>query len=688
MAREGRLYLEMGRLRKTNNIRVALILIFAFAAAAAIASTVEGPFGKHDKAFYATEAMVNFVRPGLVLKITGVTIAQDGTITANFTIADPKGMPLDRDGVFTPGAVSVSFIAAYIPKNQSQFFAYTTRIQTSPITNQSATQASTDSGGVFTKIADGQYTYTFKTKVPADFDRTATHRIGAYSSRNLTEFDMGTQFSDSVFTFVPDGSKVQQVREVVNTNTCNQCHNPLSAHGGARYMVDLCIMCHTPQSSDPDTGNTVDFKVMVHKIHNGKDLPSVKAGGKYQIIGYNQTVVDFSHVAFPNDVRNCTVCHKDGVAAQSNAYLKPNRAACGSCHDDVNFATGENHVNLPQVSDNQCSTCHIPQGELEFDASILGAHTIPKFSSQVPGIVFELLKVDDGVAGKSPTVTFSVKDKSGNPINPATMNRIALVLSGPTSDYAAMVSEDASKATCGSDGVCSYTFAYKIPASATGSYSIGIEGRNMYTLNPGTKKEMTTEVGGVNKVVTFSVDGSPVQQRRMVVAIEKCNGCHGNLTMHGENRNQTVMCVLCHNPNMTDVARRPANAGPPQTVDFRTMIHKIHTGSDLNSEYTVYGFGGSKHDFTEVEFPGDRRDCGTCHINNSYQLPLRSNLLPVQTPRGYMPATGPTAAACLACHTTQSAASHAMAMTSSIGESCAVCHAPDADFAIDKVHAR
>ena len=87
-------------------------------------------------------------------------------------------------------------------------------------------------------------------------------------------------------------------------------------------------------------------------------------------------VVYPSDAASVADARNCQTCHnpKNG-AAQTNVWMtNPNRAACGGCHTDVNFATGQNHVNLPQVDDNQCSQCHIPQGELEFDASIMGAH--------------------------------------------------------------------------------------------------------------------------------------------------------------------------------------------------------------------------------------------------------------------------------------------------------------------------
>jgi OmcA/MtrC family decaheme c-type cytochrome len=130
---------------------------------------------------------------------------------------------------------------------------------------------------------------------------------------------------------------------------------------------------HTPQTVDPDTGNSMDMPVLIHKIHMGSQLPSVRAGKPYRVIGFQQRVFDYSTVVFPADARNCTFCHEQNTgAAQASAFLKPNRAACGACHDNVNFETGENHANLPQLSDNMCSTCHIPQGELEFDLSISG----------------------------------------------------------------------------------------------------------------------------------------------------------------------------------------------------------------------------------------------------------------------------------------------------------------------------
>ena len=130
-------------------------------------------------------------------------------------------------------------------------------------------------------------------------------------------------------------------RYVVPTAVCNGCHDPLIGHGGSRITVELCILCHTPQTVNPDTLHSQDMPVLIHKIHMGKNLPSVKAGTPYRI-WHRGNWSDFSEVGFPSGVdelKTCEVCHQK--APQAGIYATaPSRAACGSCHDDVNFATG------------------------------------------------------------------------------------------------------------------------------------------------------------------------------------------------------------------------------------------------------------------------------------------------------------------------------------------------------------
>jgi OmcA/MtrC family decaheme c-type cytochrome len=645
-------------------------------------------FSRSNRAFYLDQRQANFIRPGLVVEVTSAAIAADGTISAQFNVTDPKGQPLDRAGIKTPGAIAISFVAATIPNDSGQYVAYTTRVQSSSITGKSAVQATGENNGMFTELGEGRYQYTFRTRAPMNIDRNATHTIGAYASRNLAEFDLGTQYDDDTYDFVPAGGPVTKTRDVIRTATCNGCHTEMAFHGGARRSMELCVTCHSPQSSDPDTGNSLDMTVMTHKIHMGAQLPSVAAGTKYQLIGFGQAVHDYSEVRFPADARNCTACHKQDGAAQANAWLVPTRAACGSCHDDVNFATGEGHVNLPQVSDTQCGRCHTPQGELEFDASIIGAHQIPRLSSSLPGIVFELISITNSAAGSRPTVLFSIKDRSGRPVPASQMTALRLYIAGPTSEYRHFFFEDARTASCDSTGTCSYTFARPVPVDAAGTWSTYVEGYRNATLLEGTARQMTQRDAGQNKTLYFAVDSGRLAPRRTVVSTAKCNACHGQLTAHGEQRNSVEACVVCHNPTQTDVARRPAAQMPAGTIDFKTMIHRIHTGRELQHDYTLFGFGGAAFDFTKVGYPGDRRECNACHVNNSQQLPMTESALPVSDPRGLLNAMGPETAACTSCHSSRAAKAHALANTTPIGESCAACHGLNAQYSVDRVHAR
>lgn len=666
---------------------VILAGLIGLSGALTLTGSSRPPFNRHQKAYYLSQDQIASIRPGIVFNITQAKIATDGTISATFHITDPQGLPLDLNGVTTPGPVKVSMTLATIFNDHvsEEYTNHILQTVTDPKTGNTATQATLDGGGTFQQVGAGLYTYTFKTKIP-NFDPTATHSIGGQAERDLSAFNLGVQGIDDVYTFVPNGSPVTEIRDVVATAACNQCHDKLAMHGGARTKVAYCILCHNPGITDPATGNDLDMAVMIHKIHRGPNLPSVKAGGKYQLADGQGVMHNFSGTTFPRDIRECTTCHQQAPQAEQFNTC-PHDTACGSCHDNVNFATGLNHPGGPQPDSNQCGNCHISQGELEFDASIIGGHTIPARSKQLLGVNFEILHVDNTAAGSSPIVAFSIKDDAGNPIVPSSMEHVALVLAGPTGDYSQAITEDLSQVP-GPSSTYTYTFKYQIPKDARGTWTIGIEGAKTYTLNAGTVLQTTQNQGGINKLVSFSVDGTLVQPRRTVVALENCNSCHSSLSAHGGNRNQIEMCVLCHNPNATDSSARPASSNPPQAIDFRTMVHKIHTGTQLTNAYTIYGYRGSANNFNGVTFPGDRRDCEKCHVNGSEELPLSANLLPVSTPRDYITTTPPTTAACLACHTDQTAASHALSSTTAIGESCDVCHGQTAEFSVDKVHAR
>lgn len=755
-----------------------------------------GDFSKTEQAFYLTEEDIAFIRPGLNITLLDVTIPSDRRPEVRFMLTDPGGLPLDRDGVFTPGPVSTSFVLSYIPEGEEAYVAYTTRVQTSPITGDSATQASTDSDGEYTTEEMGTYHYKFSTELPAGYNADATHTLGVYGRRDLREFSLDRYVDNALEHWVPSGNGTAVPRDIVTTETCNgACHDPLAIHGGQRTEVGLCVLCHnSTQSIDPDTGNSVYFPLMVHKIHAGAELTN-----GYTIIGFRQSVHDYSHVEYPGILNDCESCHTGGTpmpefplvanpetvescdrkgkgattfswdyaegnpvtvrinspdgkvfarggpqdsrttgnwvrdsmdfflvdettgetvqemnvnttvfgcngpapgrrvgvpGTQHTAWLtNPGRDACGACHDDVNFATGEGHseINLVVEDDTTCHLCHQPDTGVEYDRSIRGAHTVDYKSNQLGGILVEIDKVKNTGPGRQPVIDFWLSDKNGL-LDPSDLGRLRFNISGPNEDFDFYVQEDAlvpDALTAIGAGKYSYQFEAALPMDASGSYSVGAEGRiNSVTINPGTDDEFTLRDQMQNFVTAFAVTDEEPVARRMIVDDAKCETCHNNLSLHGGNRHEAQYCTTCHMPDATDEAVRPEEALPVESIHFKYLIHKLHRGAELENGFVVYGFRSSVHDFGHVEFPGDLRNCDTCHVNNSQQLPLPDGLLNTPTPSGFFEYMEPETSACLSCHDSFNAAAHAAANTGSLGESCSTCHGEDKAYSVDFIHAR
>ena len=688
-----------------------------------VAQTRKVAFSPRDKAYYADPKLVAFVNPGLAIAINSASISTAGAISVTYTVTDPSGLPLDAAGVTTPGVISLAYVAAYIPKGQEQYVAYTTGQATGTALG-TITRPDFELGGKATQVGPGQYQYTFIAQAPAGFDATATTTVAVDGNRDLTAFDLGTNYAGTTFNFVPNGSAVTVTRDVIKTQSCNTCHDQLAFHGGYAHGMEMCVLCHQPQNQDPTSGNTLDLKVMAHKIHMGSQLPSVNATPPvpYQIYGYMNSVSDFSTVIDPADPRRCEVCHSQTTgAAQAKAFLTaPSRAACGACHDDVNFATGNNHPGGFQTDDTECANCHQPQGETPFDASILGAHVVPNDTpatypqnpdTLISSIVIKITAVTNTKPGQKPVVAYTVKDMNGVAIalNDPTLEDIQFTLAGPTTDYGytsfgsdvttpGYVGEDGTAGTCDSSGNCTYTFLHAIPATATGTYAIGVESERLENVLPNTNAAQQVESGTPNQIFYFSVDGSTVQPRRTVVAETNCNQCHVHLTLHGNRRNDPQYCVLCHNPSDTDFSQRPAGQAA-QTINMAVMVHRIHDGVNVvpagGKPYTVAGFGGSTHDFSGVLYPamspaGDAtylQNCTLCHVNGSEQI-LPTGLNAVVDPQGWINPVQPVSSACSGCHVSKAEAAHFVTNTSTLGEACAVCHTSGEHFAVDEVNAQ
>ncbi|HEX7706910.1 MAG TPA: OmcA/MtrC family decaheme c-type cytochrome [Thermoanaerobaculia bacterium] len=660
-------------------------------------------FESNQLEFYLNSDGIAYIRPGVKIKVVSITIPADRRPVVELTFTDDFDQPIDRLGKITPGAISASMVLARWNPETREYFSYTTRIQTTPASSPAgpgvtAIQAAADSGGTWTDLEMGRAQYRFRTVLPADFDTAATMTLGIYSARNLNDILGKSYYANVLHDFRADAQPITSTWDKISTASCNNCHDALAFHGGSRREMKLCVLCHTTQTVDPDTGETQDMETLTHKIHRGANLPSVLGGKPYIIIGNQQSVHDYSHVIYPQDIRNCDNCHEGITAAQKTSqshvwFTNPTKEACYACHDNINMETGEGHPGRARADNSRCANCHVPDSGEEFDRSIKGAHTIPEKSKQLEGLKVAVVSFTNFKAGEKPTVTFALTNNAGAAVDGSKLATFAPMIAGPTSSYSKYFREAAPARAIfnATTGHTTFTFNNAIPADAKGTWTIsGDFYRNVTIKRADGEADISLREAAYNPIRYAALDGGTATPRRTVAPMAQCNTCHDRLALHGGQRLVMEQCVICHNPLETDVARRPASAGAPESVSMQYMIHKIHRGHALDRDYTVYGFGGTPHNYNHVGYPGDLKNCAKCHTANSHRLPAKGDA--VVTPRDFYSPMGSGTAACVSCHDNRDTVAHAFLNTAQFGgqpaESCGTCHGANATWSVDKVHAR
>lgn len=636
------------------------------------------------------------------LDVSSVVIGSDLRPEVTFTATDDDGfmIPLSE---FTDARFILAVLERTSVGAAFQYRSYSTEVETA-VGGDQATQAAYDparQGDIIINV-DGSFTYKFETALPAGYDRTATHQLGG-QFRYVSGADGITYRANMAFSFRPDGEPVTETREIVSTQSCNECHTRLSFHGDIRREVQLCILCHNSGSIDAETGNTLQFAELIHKIHRGADLPSFTIDAEpYQISGFRDSLHDYSTVEFSQDVRNCTVCHSDAIQADIHETA-PSLQGCASCHDRTWFggidetpASFTNHIGGVQVDNSLCALCHSPEGNGV--ALVAVAHTLPTNSNLAPGLDLNVIDaitfagmIDTGI-----TITFTAENGDGSPVTDlADLDIVAATIAYPVPEYETYIRETIASGFGGPDGTLlnngdgsyDYTFDAELPTGSTDTFAVAMEGRREFTF----RGEIHDQGTAGNGQVLFTLNASPPVDRRMVVDEARCNTCHQEIRMHGDLRTGVQFCVMCHNPNTTDEGQRPIGELPPVTVNFKDMIHQIHTGENLKQDYTVYGFGGNPHPYNEVRFPGERQQCSICHEDDTTSVPLPveaiSTVVTQDSGMTFISEMLPTRAACITCHDSDFANGHAIGETVGDVETCAVCHSDSDDLSVAIVHA-
>lgn len=698
----------------------------------------------------------------ITLNITGASLGS--TSTVDFTAVDQNGIPYA--GI--PASTIEMMIAKLVPGTNGDTDHWQSYINVTqhpagvgPGTTDTV-HANRDSGGTLVDNGDGTYVYTFGFDITNVTDPIAVAYEPTLTTRIAMDIRSSTlpEANNAIYDFQPSTGDTASIpdRVMVETASCNQCHSKLALHGGPRTDVRLCVTCHNPGSTEANSGNTLDFRVMIHKIHRGENLPSVVAGTDYIIYGYHDSVNDFSDVAFPQDIRNCEKCHDaaNPNTPQADYHFKyPSIQACGSCHDDIDFAAGiaGGHPGGVVTDNSSCTVCH---ADGRIAGSVEQSHEIPWVLAAAK-FQYNIISITNTGPGQFPKITYSVTDPTNNdaPYDMATdpaflqtaghgATRLYLDIAWSTTDYtnkgsntvpAMPLQIDATTGTANGDGTYTVTSPAAVPTDAVGSGEVAFEGHPAGDYDGDGVYSDRIPVTSVTKYFAIT-DSTPVP-RREVVDVTKCEKCHGQndgLALHGNNRvDNTDLCVICHNPRNGDIAMRPADpdATPngvntaaldgleTRPIDFKVMIHSIH-GADMrdpSDPFIVYGYGGSSHDFSGVGFPGLLNKCDTCHVSNSYEPPLASNVLGTTVAfgattgaSGFLPDTAslldqsldkvmtPTAAVCSGCHDGTLEKAHmeqngasfdtvqSLIDNGTVTETCAVCHGAGKVEDVEKVH--
>lgn len=655
----------------------------------------------------------------IMASFDSANIANDGTLTVDFTVVDEAGFAYP----YLTGSQVRFTIAKLLAAGAtgagepSAWQSYVNRTESAPTNPANGTgtentiQATSEANGTFTNNQDGTYRYVYSTNLKSVTSPLAVTYSGENTHRVAIQISGGdVPVANAYYDWQPSTGLTTGIltRNMVSTESCNTCHGELALHGGGRKDVEYCVTCHNPGSVDANSGNTVDFPVMIHKIHYGKELPSVKAGAEYAIWGFRNSKHDYSEVGFPQDIRNCRNCHDENNAQTPDAgnwMMFPTAENCGSCHDDVNFVTGAGHVVGPRTNA-ECSTCHVgdESNQLRVDA----VHNISGYAD-AKGLL--ALRVDGSSldpANNDVQIRFSLINPRDSTVY--TQAASAMNFLGRARLYRNPVAEET-----GFSDVFSYFDITALTPDSAGQYTLDTnivlatneilafntrirvctdpkQGGLIDCANPDAENAGITPVWGNIDATGALVDAE--DELAMGAVYERCETCHADPTIavHGGEYSSLQQCKACHNNSfLRDIGN----------LDLKFIIHAYHAGN-LND-----GNGGK----VSVHYPDNISNCAQCHSSNQLDLPILANKWAPETETGVY--TSSTAFVCASCHlktqpgdidvgnlaalptADQSLVGHMIQNgaifngsqpAANVTESCAVCHSSGSLAAIDSAH--
>ncbi len=622
----------------------------------------------------ANDSATNSSAPFTVLQGAGIAaVAVSGPPKVNFTVFS--------DGAVKTGLTisSVSFaIAKLVPGSNGdpdQWVNYIYRKETAtpgvgpagkPVLT-SAMQATTDPKQTDPALlatqlvynADGYYTYTFKTDIkdPTQtngvvFEPARTHRVAIQLSyQNAAGVTvLVNPYVD--FTLDTNGKSVlvtdpAKTRKMTDVTSCNNCHEKLGLHGGGRVDTQYCVLCHNPGTTDANSGNVLTLSTMVHKIHAGRLLSTAAGGEDYTIWGYQDSKHSYAEVGFPQDLRNCAVCHSGANPSTpqgDNWKNHPSKEACLTCHaNNAGSAWDTSHKAIAgaqiapgapakALTNQQCASCHGVGSVLSAESVHFNQVQInvAKYKMNIESVAF-----NDTADHKARSV--SVKYFLSDPTNSnAAYNLVTSDCSGSGAAltcantarfgnlrfylaYQNMVGQfdavtefsaynnggSAANAYAyqgSNDGKNHYTVAIPVPddsaiAFAKGTarvVSVGQIKEHQLAASSGTNPRpeviptVLVNIGVQHSYMELALSGT-LQPRRTIVATEKCNACHGFL---GTTSGSNTLANAFHSGART-IVEACVTCHDPNRVSSTVMTNGLALNESYQFKRMIHGIHSS-----------------------------------------------------------------------------------------------
>ena len=600
--------------------------------------------------------------------------------------------------------------------------------------------------------ANGDYSWTFSAPFGtatagsglnvAEYNAAHVQRLVLRISGDSTVAKTNNTVAIQDFNVPAAGAQAQLLaspqRQFVTIQACQKCHSKFmdnAAHASGYLDTNACVICHSPlygSSSHAvgfmDADDTI-LPVFIHQIHaskytNANQMPNAK--GQYLVE---------QPITFPQDIKNCAVCHTGTGDQIDNWKNHPTRRVCASCHKTVIFTDatatfvgldGVTKTHSKQDTDSACSMCHDATGTGNTPPSMTEAHSTAPAGQEAPeyNVVISMSTPSNGthyVAGETPLVTVTLTNPDGTAVPTGLtaaaghivgtydVNSLSIanmyVYGNRTSPRPVLIqtagrSDTNPKANLAKsiNLMSSYYAANRTaPYTPTGPFTVTDPYRTAtptgwtYQLGPVTadmkgtyfvrvylgNRYTTINPADAYQIVSYGIKafqvGTATEDKRIA-----------------GNADNTASCLNCHGSSVMHASDHAA----PFDTDHCNSCHYIGaygnstigaSGDPIaNRVHAVHDSSAvgdlKNHDWSEITYPSKIERCVVCH--NSGNTSYKTNLYEIP---------------CYGCHADVTGAiAHMSSMggsitsvvsgttgTTTVAESCVVCHGPgrDADIA-------